>query len=342
MLILIYLMKIAFFSTKPYELSFFEEANKKYAYEFKFIDCHLTRNTAEFAKDCQVVCAFVNDELTRGTLMKLQDYGVKLIALRCAGYNNVDLDSAREFGIDVVRVPSYSPDAVAEHAIALILSLNRKIHKAYNRTREANFSINGLLGFDLKGKTVGIFGLGQIGLSFAERMEAFGCRILVHDPYFKEENHKYKLVSSTTLFHESDIISLHCPLTPETHHLIDTEAVKAMKKGVMLINTSRGAVVDTKSVIQGLKSGQIGYLGLDVYEEEADYFFEDLSNTVICDDTLSRLMTFPNVIITAHQAFFTREAMEKIAQTTMLSISDFENGKNLVNKITKPLATALV
>ncbi|MDD9898899.1 MAG: 2-hydroxyacid dehydrogenase [Candidatus Melainabacteria bacterium] len=335
-------MKIAFFSAKSYEQPFFEQANEGLGHEFKFIDCHLERSTVEFAQDCQAVCVFVNDDLSRCTLLKLKEQGVKLIALRCAGYNNVDLDSAAELGLDVVRVPSYSPDAVAEHAIALILTLNRKTHKAYNRTREANFSIDGLMGFDLKGKTVGIFGLGQIGHSFAERMAAFGCKILVHDPYLNEITHDYDLVTSCEIFKQADIISLHCPLTPETHHMIDSKAIQAMKPGVMLINTSRGAVVDTKSVIQGLKTGHIGYFALDVYEEEADYFFEDLSNTVVCDDSLARLMTFPNVLITGHQAFFTQEAMEQIAQTTMNSVEDSAQGRKLANQVTAPLRTVVV
>lgn len=326
-------MKIAFYSSQAYDIKFFDEANKSYEYEIKYFDCHLNPKTTGLAKNCDVVCAFVNDNLGRETLMELNKLGIKLIALRCAGFNNVDLDAAKEFNIKVVRVPSYSPHAVAEHAIALILTLNRKIHKAYNRTREGNFTINGLLGFDLAGKTVGVIGFGQIGSIVANILKAFGSKVLVYDPYIQETISGLEFVPLNQLLKDSDIITLHCPLRPETRHLINSESISLMKESVMLINTSRGAVIDTKAVIEGLKSQKIGYLGIDVYEEEADCFFEDLSDKVIRDDILARLQSFPNVIITAHQGFFTQEAMNNITNTTMVNIRDFEQGKDLKNQI---------
>jgi D-lactate dehydrogenase len=260
--------------------------------------------------------------------------GTKLIALRSAGYNHVDLNAAKDLGLIIVRVPAYSPYAVAEHAVGLILSLNRKIHRAYNRVREGNFSIDGLLGFDLHGKTVGVIGTGKIGIIFATIMKGFGCKIIAFDPYPNDE--AKQVLSYTTLadlFSMSDIISLHCPLTPDTHHIMNTETIRQCKPGVMIINTSRGALVDAQAAIEGLKNQYIGYLGLDVYEEEADLFFEDFSEKVIQDDIFSRLLTFPNVLITGHQAFFTEEAIRNIAETTITNITAFESGHGVMHKV---------
>lgn len=301
-------MKIAIYSTKKYDEEFFRKENDCFNFTLKFFDSHLNYESASLAEGCDAVCVFVNDDLSRATLLRLHELGIRLVALRCAGFNNVDLCTANELGIKIVRVPSYSPNAIAEHSLGLILSLNRKIHRAYNRTREGNFSLDGLMGFDLKGKTVGIVGLGKIGNIVAKTLKTLGSKILVYDPYLKESPPEYDLACFNKLLSDSDIISLHCPLTPETHHLINEESIRKMKGSIMLINTSRGAVIDTKAVIKGLKSGHIGYLGIDVYEEEGDLFFEDLSDQVIKDDTLARLQTFPNVLITAHQAFFTQEA----------------------------------
>ena len=269
-------------------------------------------------------------------LKYLSEHGTRLVALRCAGFNNVDLFAAAELGITVVRVPSYSPEAVAEHTVALVLSLNRKVHRAYARVREGNFSLEGLLGFNLHDKTFGIIGTGKIGLALSKILKGFGCTVFAYDPYPDPECKSIGVIYTdpSKLFKESDIISLHCPLTPKTHHLIDSKALAKMKKGVMLINTSRGAVIDTKAVIGALKSGKIGYLGLDVYDEEGDLFFEDLSNEVIQDDVFARLLTFPNVLITGHQAFFTREALRAIAETTLSNITDFEKGEFCINQIT--------
>jgi len=263
--------------------------------------------------------------------------GTKLIALRCAGFNNIDLAVAKELGITVVRVPAYSPYAVAEHTVGLILTLNRKFHRAYARVREGNFSLDGLLGFDLHDRTVGIIGTGRIGAITAQILHGFGCQILAYDKYPNPDCKAIALyVDLPELFNKSDIISLHCPLTPETHHLINAEAIAQMKQNVMLINTSRGALIDTEAVITGLKSGKVGYLGLDVYEQEADLFFEDLSNTVIQDDVFERLLTFPNVVITGHQAFFTEDALRNIAETTLTNISDFERGNTCLNILNLP------
>jgi D-lactate dehydrogenase len=268
-------------------------------------------------------------------LKALSGYGTQLLALRSAGFNHVDLVAAETYGITVVRVPAYSPYAVAEHTVALVLALNRKIHRAYNRVREGNFDIDGLLGFDLQGSTVGVIGTGKIGAIFAQIMRGFGCTLLGYDVYQNPACLEMGLqyVSLPELFASADIISLHCPLTPESHHLINAPAVSQMKRGVMLINTSRGGLIDTQAVIDGLKSGQIGYLGLDVYEQEADLFFENLSNEVIQDDAFQRLLTFPNAIVTGHQAFFTRNALSNIAETTLANIADFERGIPCVNAV---------
>ncbi len=328
-------MEIAVFSAKPYDRSFLEQANQPYNHEMVFYETKLTENTAALAEGFPAVCVFVNDLLNEKVLTKLKDGGTKIIALRCAGYNNVDLKAAEKLNMMVVRVPAYSPFAVAEHTVALMLSINRKIHRAYNRVREGNFNLDGLLGFDLNGLTVGIIGTGKIGIEVARIMNGFGCKIMAYDQYQNPEsktlNIKYGELDE--LFSSSDIITLHCPLTPETYHIIDKSSTGKMKQGVMLINTSRGALIDTTAVIEGLKSGKIGYLGLDVYEEEGDLFFEDLSNIVLQDDVFARLLTFPNVIITGHQAFFTRNALDKIAQTTLSNVKEFEEKGKCENQI---------
>lgn len=319
-------MKVCVFSAKSYDRQFLEAALAESGHELVFLEARLTAETAELAKGFEAVCVFVNDQLDATVLGSLADHGVRLVALRCAGFNNVDLVTAGELGIKVVRVPAYSPHAVAEHTVALILTLNRKMHRAYSRVRDGNFSLGGLLGFDLVGRTVGVIGTGQIGCVLVQIMSGFGCRMLGYDKFPNTACRELGLeyVELARLFAESDIISLHCPLTPETHHLINSDSIAQMRDGVMIINTSRGAVIDTRAVIAGLKRGKIGYLGLDVYEEEADVFFEDLSDEVIPDDTLARLLTFPNVVITGHQAYFTREALKCIAETTLRNLSDIE------------------
>lgn len=330
------MMKVAVFSTKPYDREFLEASNKSPKHRFRFLVPHLGPETVALAKGFPAVCVFVHDQLTARVLKQLAQGGTKFVVLRCAGFNNVDLAAAKKLGIRVARVPAYSPYAVAEHAVGLILALNRKIHRAHGRVREGNFSLDGLLGFDLHGKSVGIIGTGKIGVIFAQIMQGFGCQLFAFDPLVNTECQALgvRYVKLAELFGNSDIISLHCPLTPKTHHLIDTAAIKQMRPGVVLINTSRGAVIDTRAVIQGLKSGRIGSLGLDVYEEEADLFFEDLSNRVIQDDVFARLLTFPNVIITGHQAFFTRNAMEEISKTTLANITAFEKGRQSGNEVT--------
>ena len=328
-------MKVLFFSSKVYDIQFFEENNAHYQHQLKFLEAPLNHNTAVLAKGYEAVCIFVNDRADAAVLQLLAEHGVKLIALRCAGFNNVDLGTAQKLGIKVVRVPAYSPYSVAEHTLALILTLNRKTHRAYNRVKEGNFSLNGLMGFDLHGKTAGLIGLGKIGLATARILKGFGCRVLGHDIARQDEFDEIGIEFSDlpTLYAESDIISLHCPLTPQTHHLINQESIAKMKEGVMLINTSRGALIDAKAVIEALKSGHIRYLGLDVYEEEADLFFEDLSDRVIQDDVFMRLLSFNNVLITGHQAFFTSNALEGIATVTLQNITDFEQGKALKNEV---------
>jgi D-lactate dehydrogenase len=318
-------MKVAVFSTKSYDREFLEAANHAAGHDLRFLDVRLSSGTAALAQDAEAVCAFVNDDLSAPILQELARLGVRLVALRSAGFNNVDLEGARKLGVRIARVPAYSPHAVAEHTAALILALNRKIHRAYNRVREGNFALDGLLGFDLHGKTVGIVGMGKIGEAFARIMAGFGCRLLANDlkpnPACAALGAGY--VSREEIFAESDILSLHCPLTPETHHLIRGETLVQLKPGMMLINTSRGAVIETRAVIKGLKEGVIGALGLDVYEEEADLFFENLSDRFIPDDVFARLLTFPNVLITGHQAFFTKEALSKIAEITIANIGAF-------------------
>ena len=324
-------MKVAVFSTKSYDRTFLEAANTQSKHELVFFEPRLTCETSVLATGSQAVCAFVNDELNAQTLSKLASLSIKLIALRSAGFNNVDLVKAEELGLNVVRVPAYSPYAVAEHTIGLILALNRRIPRAYNRVREGNFSLEGLLGFDLHGKTAGIVGTGRIGTITAQILQGFGCKVLAYDNS-PPDDQNLEYVSFPQLLAAADIVSLHCPLTPETHHLINAQTIAQMKTGAMLINTSRGALIDTKSVVTGLKSGKIGYLGLDVYEKEGDLFFEDLSSAVIQDDLFERLLTFPNVLITGHQSFFTIEAVKSIAEITLSNISDFEQG-NCSNQV---------
>uniref|UniRef100_UPI00135C726C 2-hydroxyacid dehydrogenase n=1 Tax=Chelativorans xinjiangense TaxID=2681485 RepID=UPI00135C726C len=304
-------MKVAVFSTKPYDREFLAAANGKAGHDLQFLDVRLALETVPLAQGAEAICAFVNDDLSKPVLEALRGLGIRLVALRSAGFNNVDLEAARDLGIKVARVPAYSPHAVAEHTVALILALNRKIHRAYNRVREGNFALEGLLGFDLHGKTVGIVGTGKIGEALARILAGFGCRLLANDPVPNPacERLGAAYVPREEIFAQSDILSLHCPLTPDTHHMIRAETLPLLKPGMMLINTSRGAVIETRSVIRGLKEGIIGSLGLDVYEEEADLFFEDLSDRFIRDDVFARLLTFPNVLITGHQAFFTREAL---------------------------------
>jgi D-lactate dehydrogenase len=328
-------MKVAVFSTKAYDRQFLEAANSRNEHDLVFFEPRLNRDTAILAAGFPAVCVFVHDQADAPTLEILASRGTRLLALRCAGFNNVDLKAAAELGITVVRVPAYSPYAVAEHAVGLILSLNRKIHRAYNRVREGNFSLDGLLGFDLHGCTVGIIGTGKIGQILAQIMKGFGCNLLAYDVYQNPELEALgaKYVELSELFANSDIISLHCPLMPETHHLINDKAVEQMKSGVMLINTSRGALIDATAVTKGLKSGKIGSLGMDVYEQEADLFFEDLSSAIIQDDVFERLIMFPNVLVTGHQAFFTENAISKIAETTIASITDTEQSRTCVNEI---------
>ncbi|KPH66389.1 2-hydroxyacid dehydrogenase [Novosphingobium sp. ST904] len=321
-------MKVAVFSTRPYDREFLDGANELSGsgHELFYLEMRLNSHTAHLAAGHDCICAFVNDQLGRKELEILAANGTRLIALRSAGFNNVDLDAARELGLGIGRVPAYSPDAIAEHAVALILSLNRKIHKAYARVREGNFALEGLLGFDLKGKVAGVIGTGKIGINVARILRGFGCEVLASDPFEAPELGALggRYVPIDELLAQCDIISLHCPLTPTTRHLIDRDAIAKLKSGAMLINTSRGAVMDARAVIAGLKSGKVGYVGLDVYEEEEDLFFEDLSEQVIRDDVFVRLMTFPNVLITGHQGFFTREAMTAIAGTTISNITAFE------------------
>ena len=319
-------MKVAVFSTQTHDQCTFEAVNESVKHELSFFKEHLHLNTAPLAAGFSAICCFVNDELTAPVLEVLATGGTKLIALRTAGYNHVDLIAAKRLGLTVVRVPAYSPYAVAEHAVGLILSLNRHIHRAYCRVREANFSLHGLLGFDLHGCTVGVIGMGKIGQAFARIMMGFGCHVLAYDPQVNVPLENVSYVTLDELYQQSKIISLHCPLTKATLHLINKKNLAKMPKGVMLINTSRGAVIETQAAIDALKTGQLGYLGLDVYEEEEHLFFEDLSETIISDDCFARLQTFPNVLITGHQGFFTREALHNIAETTLNNIRQYAQG----------------
>ena len=322
-------MKIAVFSTKPYDQTFLEDTNAAdgLRHDLTFLEPRLSVETAPLAAGHDAVCAFVNDVLDRGALEILHNGGTRLIAMRCAGFNNVDLETAKALGIGVVRVPAYSPYAVAEHAVGLMLTLNRKFYRAYNRVREGNFALDGLLGFDMHGKTVGVVGTGKIGICTIRILLGFGCRVLAFDPFPNSELETLNVekVELEPLLQQSDVVSLHCPLTPETHHLINAQTLEQMKPGAMLINTSRGALIHTIDAIEALKSGHLGSLGIDVYEEEGRWFFEDFSGQVINDDVLMRLLSFPNVVVTGHQAFFTREALTNIARTTVDNITEWEH-----------------
>lgn len=328
-------MKVSVFSTKAHDRQFLETANTQFGHELIFVKPQLNSETALLVSGSNAVCAFVNDCLDEPTLKILASQGIRLIALRSAGFNHVDLRVAQDLGLTVVRVPAYSPYAVAEHTIALILTLNRKIHRAYTRVREGNFSLQGLLGFDMHGRTVGIVGTGKIGTIVARILHGMGCNLLAYDLYPNSECQKLgvQYTQLDGLWANSDIITLHCPLNSENYHLINSKTLRKMKSGVMIVNTSRGGLIDAKAVIKGLKSKQIGSLALDVYEQEADLFFEDLSDEVIQDDIFERLLTFPNVIITGHQAFFTEEALSNIAQTTLSNISQFEQGIECPNQV---------
>lgn len=321
-------MNIAFFSSQPYDKQFFRAHNASYNFPLQFFDVALSCQTVSLARGAGAVCVFVNDKVDADVIGQLKEMGVKFIALRCAGFNNVDLGAARAAGLHVCRVPAYSPEAVAEHAVALILTLNRKTHKAYNRVREQNFALQGLMGFDLYGKTVGVVGTGKIGQSFCRIMQGFGCRVLAFDVAANKEMEAIGVTYHplTKLFQQSDIISLHTPLNEQTRHMINDDTINHLKPGMMLINTSRGALIDTPAVIAALKSGRIGALGIDVYEQEEQLFFHDRSGDIIEDDAIQRLMSFPNVLVTAHQAFFTREALDQIADTTLYHLSQLNNG----------------
>ena len=327
--------KIAFFGAKPYDIASFDKVNEKYNYDIRYYKGHLNPNNVVLTQDTDVVCIFVNDTADAAVIDAMVDNGVKLLALRCAGFNNVDLKAAKG-KLPVVRVPAYSPYAVAEYSLALMLSLNRKIHRAYWRTRDGNFSLNGLMGFDMHGKTIGIIGTGKIAKILIRLLKGFGMRILAYDLYpdmkfAGEEGISY--VSLDELYRESDIISLHCPLTDQTKYMIDKDSIDKMKEGVMIINTGRGQLINTNDLIEGLKEKKIAAAGLDVYEEEGEYFYEDKSDKIIDDDVLARLLSFNTVIVTPHQAFFTKEALHNIAETTLQNIEDFRCHRPLVNEV---------
>jgi D-lactate dehydrogenase len=329
-------MRVAVFSTKPYDQRFLSAANADTGHDLVFLEAKLSAETAPLAEGFGAVCVFVHDVVDREVLEILAREGVGLVALRAAGFNNVDLVAAKELGIAVCRVPAYSPHAVAEHAVALILALDRRTHRAYNRVREGNFALDGLMGFDLHGRTVGVVGTGRIGAIFARIMAGFGCRILAADPSVNEDVTAVggTYVPLDQLFAEADIVALHAPLTKETYHLVDRDALARMKRGVMLVNTSRGGLVDTEAVVDALKDGTIGHLGLDVYEEEDALFFEDLSQEILVDDVFARLLTFPNVLVTAHQAFFTEDALRSIARTTVENLAEFERDGRPIYEVT--------
>jgi D-lactate dehydrogenase len=330
---------IAVFSSKPYDRHFLDIAAAG-RHRMVYLEAGLTPLTAQLAQGCGAVCAFVNDQIDQPVLATFERLGIRLVTLRSAGFNNVDLNAALQHGVTIARVPAYSPEAVAEHAVALMLSLNRHIHRAYARVREGNFALEGLLGFNLHGRSVGVIGTGQIGTAVTRIMLGFGCRVLAHDPFPNQLLMDLGVVYRplADVLAASDIVTLHCPLVPATRHLIDTSAIQQMRHGVMLINTSRGAIIDTPAVIEGLKAGRIGHLGLDVYEEEAGLFFEDRSAKMIRDDVFARLLTFPNVLITGHQGFFTTEALTAIADTTIANISAFEaTGKALHQVVPEPV-----
>ncbi|WP_344974537.1 2-hydroxyacid dehydrogenase [Salinactinospora qingdaonensis] len=331
-------LRVAVYSSKPYDREYLELANREHGHDLRFLESRLTLDTAPLAAGHQAVCVFVNDELSAAVLEALAAEGVRLVALRSSGYNHVDLAAAAKLGITVTRVPDYSPHAVAEHCAGLVLALNRKIHRAYNRVRENNFALSGLLGFDLFGKTVGVVGTGRIGTCFARIMVGFGCRVLAADPMPNEECRGLgvEYVPLEELCARSDIVALHCPLTPRTHHLVDRERLAGFKPGAMLINTSRGALVDTEALIDALKSGRISHLALDVYEEEAGLFFEDRSELLPRDDLFARLLSFPNVLVTGHQGFFTREALAAIGDSVVAALTAFAHGETPQNTVAPP------
>ena len=327
--------KIAFFGAKPYDIASFDKVNEKYNYDVKYFKGHLNPNNVVLTQDADAVCIFVNDTADAVVIDAMADNGVKLLALRCAGFNNVDLEAAKG-KLPVVRVPAYSPYAVAEYSLALMLLLNRKIHRAYWRTRDGNFSLNGLMGFDMHGKTVGIIGTGKIAKILIRILKGLGMHILAYDVYPDYKFAEEEGITYTTLdelYKNSDIISLHCPLTEQTRYIINDDSIAKMKDGVMIINTGRGQLIHTNALIEGLKEKKISAAGLDVYEEEGDYFYEDKSDKIIDDDVLARLLSFNNVIVTSHQAFFTKEAMHNIAETTLQNIEDFRQNRPLVNEV---------
>jgi len=327
-------MKITFFSAKPYDREFFDRHNGPYGFQLDYFETHLGRHIVNAVESTDAVCVFVNDKLTREVVGTLASRQVRIIALRCAGFNNVDLEAAKEYGFRVCRVPAYSPQAVAEHAVAMLLTLVRKTHKAYNRVREQNFSLNGLLGFNIYGKTVGVVGTGKIGKAFCSIMRGFGARIIAYDIVTDRgpEEAGVTYLPLREVLEQSDILSLHCPLTKENHYLINKDTLKEMKPGVVLINTSRGGLICTADVIRALKERKVRALGIDVYEQEENLFFRDLSGSIIDDDEIQRLMSFPNVLITGHQAFFTEEAMTQIAQVTLANIDVLLKGGEPADK----------
>lgn len=326
-------MKTAFFSAQSYDKHFFNLLNESFGHELIFLDAALNQTTAVLAEGCEAVCIFVNDIADAPTLEVLHHLGIGTLVLRCAGFNQVDLNAACLYQMRVYRVPSYSPEAVAEHAVAMIMTLNRKTHKAYNRIREGNFSLDKLIGFNLHGKTVGLIGLGQIGLAFANIMHGFGTKIIAYDPAIGELPNIIQPVTLNKLYATADIISVHCPLNQHTHHLLNKASFDQMKNGVMIINTSRGAILNSADAIDALKTAKIGYLGIDVYEQEDKLFFRDLSESMIADEHILRLMSFPNVLITAHQGFFTSEALTKIASTTLQNLNDAQEERSNANQL---------
>ncbi|MBR3781309.1 MAG: 2-hydroxyacid dehydrogenase [Clostridia bacterium] len=324
------MLRIAFFDTKPYDKIYFDTLKEEYGIEIEYFESKLSPRTAVMAKNVRAVCAFVNDDICKETIDVLKENGVELIAMRCAGYNNVDLHAAKDV-MTVVRVPEYSPHAVAEHTLALLLTLVRKTHKAYIRTRDFNFSLNGFVGFDLHGKTLGAIGTGKIGMAFIDICRGIGMNVIAYDPFPSQGYLEY--VPLEELFQRADVISLHCPLTSDTYHMINDYSIKMMKEKVFILNTSRGALIDTESLINGIKSGKIGGAGLDVYEEESEFFYEDLSESILKDDVLSRLIMMPNVLVTSHQAFLTHEALKRIAEITLGNIKSFFDGNEPENEI---------
>jgi len=328
-------LKIAFFDSKEYDQNVFEKENKNFGFELFFYKEHLSLQSVSLAYGKDVVCIFVNDDCNAQVIRRLHDNGVRLIALRCAGFNNVDLQAAKGI-MPVVHVPAYSPHAVAEYALTLMMALNRKVYRSWNRTREGNFTLNGLLGFDMYGKTAGIIGMGRIGKELAKILRGMGLTVLGYDIYPDEEfaaANGIEMTSLDSLYERSDIISLHCPLTADNQHMINSESIMKMKYGVMIINTGRGKLIKTEDLIDGLRSRQIGSVGLDVYEEEQAYFYEDRSNNMIDDDKLALLLMMPNVIVSSHQAFFTQEAVSNIAKTTLDNIIQHQNGEKLLNEV---------